>query len=227
MTENMNVAVQAIRNFVYFTRNYPTPKDMCEDIWGKGVDGNHFYSKLSGYDFDMCRFFLELSLDNQTKFAEWIIKNYDCGWNKGKYHENPQNEERDFVDYCKSHIADKIRDFVSRRQYCGADFAYELTQEENVNGTLTFSRDAAVSQLCKWWYDCAEYWKYEADNFGEHGHNPFDEPEAYMVCMVVEGCASLLGQTDALQEVWNEGFDLTDELADKIIEQVNNINEIW
>lgn len=88
MTESMSVAIAAIRNFVYFTRNYPAyPKQMCEEIWGKGVDGNHFYSKLEGYDFDMCRFFLELSIGNQTKFAEWVIKNYDCGWNK---HEHPE-----------------------------------------------------------------------------------------------------------------------------------------
>lgn len=83
MTENMVVAIHAIRNFVYFTRNYPCfPKEMCEQIWGKGVEGNHFFHKLESYDYDMTRFFLELSTGNQTKFAEWIMKNYDCGWNK-------------------------------------------------------------------------------------------------------------------------------------------------
>ena len=90
MTENMMVAIHAIRNFVYFTRNYPTfPKDMCEQIWGKGVNGDHFFSKLKGYDYDMVRFFLELSTDNQRKFAEWIMKNYDCGWNK---YDQPENK---------------------------------------------------------------------------------------------------------------------------------------
>lgn len=82
MNEQLMVAVHAIRNFVYFTRNYPSPKEMCEQIWGKGVDGDHFLSKLDAYDYDMVRFFLELSFDNQTKFAEWIVTNYDCGWNK-------------------------------------------------------------------------------------------------------------------------------------------------
>ena len=91
MTENMAMAVQAIRNFVYFTRNYPSPKQMCNEIWG-GCDGDHFYKKMKEYDFDMTRFFLELSFDNQSKFAEWIMKNYDCGWNK--YHGKFLPEER-------------------------------------------------------------------------------------------------------------------------------------
>ena len=131
-----------------------------------------------------------------------------------------------FICYCKEHIAEKIYDFVGSTYY-GADFAYELTQYENTNGTLTFSRKAAQEQLGEWWLDCGDYWEYEKDNFGEHLHNPFDEPEAYMVCMVIEGCASLLGQTEALQEVWNDKFELTQELADKIVEQVNEINSIW
>ena len=82
MIENMRMATLAIRNFVYFTRNYPNPKKMCEEIWGLGVGSDHFYNKLKGYDFDMCRFFLELSLGNQGKLARWVTQNYDCGWNK-------------------------------------------------------------------------------------------------------------------------------------------------
>lgn len=131
-----------------------------------------------------------------------------------------------FIDYCKNHIAEKIYDFVGSKHY-GADFSFALTQEENTNGTLTFNRVAAIEYLNEWWCDCADYWNYEKDNFGEHYHNPFDEPEAYMVCMVITGCESLLGQTEALQEVWNDEFELTQELADKILEQVNDIYSIW
>lgn len=131
-----------------------------------------------------------------------------------------------FVDYCKNHIAEKIYEFVERSHY-GADLAYEITQEENANGTLTFSRDKAAAQLKEWWYDCAEYWQYEGDSFGEHKYNPFSEPEAYMVCMVIEGCASLLGQTELLQSVWNDKFVLTKETADTIVEQVKEIKTIW
>lgn len=131
-----------------------------------------------------------------------------------------------FIDYCKEHIADKIYDFVGSIYY-GADFAYELTQTENVNGTLTFSAEESRNLISKYWDDAGEYWAYERINFGQHQHNPFDEPEAYFVCMVIQGVNSILGQTDVIQNLWNEQFELTNELADIIVEQVNEINSIW
>lgn len=132
-----------------------------------------------------------------------------------------------FIDYCKNHIAEEIYGFVGSSFY-GCDLSSELTLEENTNETLTFSRAKAIEYLNEWWDDCAEYWNYEKDSFGEHYHNPFDEPEAYMVCMVITGCDSLLSQTKVLQDVWNgDKFELTNELADKIVEQVNDVYSIW
>ena len=82
----MRTAINAIRTFVYFGYNYSNPNQMCEEIWGSGPGslGQHLYSKLVGYDFNMSKFFCELSLDNQDKFAEWIMENYHGvdGWNK-------------------------------------------------------------------------------------------------------------------------------------------------
>ena len=66
----------AIKKFAYFRYNYPAPKTMCEEIWGKGVLADHFYHKLMSYDCDMCRFYVEMSADNQELFAEYIINNY-------------------------------------------------------------------------------------------------------------------------------------------------------
>lgn len=67
----------AIKKFAYFRYNYPEPKPMCDAIWGKGWLSDHFYHKLESYDFDMCRFYVELSSGNQELFAEWIINNYN------------------------------------------------------------------------------------------------------------------------------------------------------
>lgn len=131
-----------------------------------------------------------------------------------------------FIDYCKEHIADKIYDFVGSFYY-GADFAYDITQDENVNGTLTFSAEDSRNLIHEYWVDAGEYWEYEKDNFGEHRYNPFDEPEAYFVCMVIQGVYSILGQTKVIQSLWNERFELTTELADTIVEQANEINSIW
>lgn len=66
----------AIKKFAYFRYNYPNPREMCNEIWGIGFMADHFYHKLSSYDFDMSRFYVELSGDNQRLFAEYIINKY-------------------------------------------------------------------------------------------------------------------------------------------------------
>ena len=78
MTREMVAALNAIRKFVYYGYNFNNPRQMCEEIWGSGPGslGQHLYSKLAGYNFDMARFYVELSSDNQDKFAEWVVNNY-------------------------------------------------------------------------------------------------------------------------------------------------------
>ena len=67
----------AIKKFAYFRYNYPEPRKMCECIWGVGCLADHFYHKLESYGFDLCRFYVELSSDNQELFANYIIDNYN------------------------------------------------------------------------------------------------------------------------------------------------------
>ena len=130
-----------------------------------------------------------------------------------------------FSVYCVNHIIDTIHDYVGTSHY-GADFCYTITEGMNVDGSCTYSTAEAKEYLKEWWDDAAEYWNYERDNFGEHRWNPFENPEAYMVCMVIEGCCYLLGQCETLQNVWNERFELTEEMADTIIKEVEEIGEV-
>lgn len=221
----MNIAIQAIRQFVYFTYNFCNMKKVCNEIWQKLL-AEHLFGKLNGYDFNFNRWYVEMSTSHQDELARWIVNNYHGVDSRAPKEEAEDSTPDTFIDYCKQHIAEKIYDMVGS-DYYGADLAYGLTQEENVNGTLTFSSTASKELIRKYWEDAGEYWDYEKFNFGEHTHNPFDNPEAYFVCMVIEGCASLLGQTEALEEVWNDKFQLTKELADTIIEQVNEQTKIW
>ena len=128
-----------------------------------------------------------------------------------------------FIDYCKEHIEEKIYNYVGSTHY-GADFTYTITEEENANGTLTFSRETARNILGEWWYDCGDYWEYEKDNFGEHAHNPFDEPEAYMVCMVIEGVNAILANEPHIEESWNDKLELTEEVIEDIKEYVKEFD---
>lgn len=130
-----------------------------------------------------------------------------------------------YSEYCVNHIIDRIYDYVGTSHY-GSDFCYAITEDINANGSCTYSTRKAKDYLKEWWDDAADYWNYEKDNFGEHRWNPFESPEAYMVCMVIEGCSYLLGQCDTLEKVWNENFELTEEMADKIVEELKGVGDV-
>lgn len=128
-----------------------------------------------------------------------------------------------FKDYCKNYILDHIDEFAGQSHY-GCDFAYTLAEGPNIDGTLTYSTHNAIEYLREWWYECGEYWDYEKDNFGENIHNPFDNPEAYMVCMVIEGVAAILANEPHIEESWNDKLELTKEVIEDIKEYVEEFD---
>lgn len=128
------------------------------------------------------------------------------------------------VDYCKDFIKDNIRDFEGQTHYA-CDFSFTITEKANSDGTLTYSRNKAKEYLSEWWDDCADYVEYEKLHFGELTHNPFENPEAFMVCMVVEGCNAILSECPIIEDNWNNKIELTEEVIDSILDYVDNFDE--
>lgn len=128
-----------------------------------------------------------------------------------------------FKDYCKNYILDHIDGYEGQSHY-GCDFAFILTEAPNADGSLTYGTNKAKEYLREWWDECGEYWEYEKDNFGEHLHNPFDEPEAYMVCMVIEGVNAILAKEPHIEESWNDKLELTEEVIAGIKEYVEEFD---
>ena len=128
-----------------------------------------------------------------------------------------------FNEYCVEYIKEHVHDFLNTEHYC-CDFCMTITDGANCDGTLTYSRSEAIDYLCEWWGDAAEYWNYEKDNFGENLHNPFDNPEAYMVCMVIEGCSAILSRVPFIEENWSEKVVIDDERIKEIIDFVNDFD---
>lgn len=63
---------KAIKNYIYFTSNYP--HDFIEKCFGTGTMGVHLKSKFNG---DVNKFFRELDNENQVKLLDWIYQNYN------------------------------------------------------------------------------------------------------------------------------------------------------
>lgn len=132
-----------------------------------------------------------------------------------------------FVDYCKDYIEETIDGYVGQTMYL-CDFSWTLTEGPNADGSLTYSTYLAKQYLAEWWEEASEYYEYSKEMLGTI-QNPFDDPEAYMVCMVIEGVRSLVDSAISelgMDDQWNDEVELTEELARKIVECVKSDNRI-
>ena len=134
-------------------------------------------------------------------------------------------ERKNFFEYCKEHLLERLDEYVGTTHYA-CDLGFILTECENVDGTLTYSHYEAKEYLRLWWDECADYWEYEKFNFGENTHNPFERPEAYMVCMVIEGVRSILSQCAIIDDNWNEEVELTEEFCAQLRSELDYVTKI-
>lgn len=128
-----------------------------------------------------------------------------------------------FEEYCKSFIVDNLDAYVGTDVY-GCDLSFTLTEEINVNGSATFSRQKAMDYIKEWFDEAAEVYDYQMENYGSVSQNPFENPEAWMVCMIIEGCSSLLSQCKCVDNIWNDEVELTEELAEQIKEEIKGLS---
>lgn len=127
---------------------------------------------------------------------------------------------REYEEYVKDFIKDELQNNSGRTVY-GCDLGYAITEGINVDGSATYSTEKAKQYIKHWWDEAAEVYEYQKENYGECLQNPFEEPEKFHVCMIIEGVNSLFGQCDTVEKFWNDEFELTQEVINKIIEEVD------
>ena len=127
-----------------------------------------------------------------------------------------------FEQYCKDFINDNLDGYIGTDVY-GCDLSHTLTEEINVNGTATFSRQKAMDYIKEWFDEAAEVYNYQMENYGSVSQNPFENPEAWMVCMIIEGCANLLSQCKCVDNIWNDEAKLTEELVEQIKDEIKDL----
>lgn len=137
-------------------------------------------------------------------------------------------EERkyeDFFDYCMTHLLQRLEAYEDTSEYA-CDLGYKLCERENCDGTLTYSTYEAKQYLKEWWDECADYIEYENFEFGENRHNPFENPEAFMVCMVIAGVNSILNQCESINEAWNDEVELNEAFLEKLRGELEYVTKI-
>ena len=126
------------------------------------------------------------------------------------------------TDYCKNFIINNIDNYSDQSIY-GCDLGNTITEGINIDGTCTYSTYKAKEYIKFWWDEAADYFQYEKNSFGENLHNPFENPDAFMVCMVIEGVNSLLSKSKFINKNWYNNIKLTDKNIKKIIREIKDL----
>jgi len=138
---------------------------------------------------------------------------------------NTNEKFESYVDYCKDFTIKQLEDYTDTEVY-GCDLPIKLTEGINVDGSATYSTNKAKQYIKEWWNEAGEYYDFCKQEFGEVFHNPFEEPEAYHVCMIIEGVRVILNQCPTFEKYYDEEFELTEEIVNKLIEEVKQVKEI-
>ena len=136
-------------------------------------------------------------------------------------------KRKDYVTYCKDYLIDELKEMRGQKQsHYGCDLGNHLTHGPNVNGSITFSTYEAKEYIKEWFDEAGEVYQYQKDNYGEVMQNPFESPEAFMVCMLIEGVNNILNQCDVISDNWNDNIVWTTSLINKLIKQVEAVTDI-
>jgi len=118
-------------------------------------------------------------------------------------------------------LMDNLDEYEGNSTY-GADLAFYLLQQYNVDGSYTYSAYEAKQWVQEHFDELADI----VNDMTEEGLAPcnvFDNPECFMVQIMLYVAGGLLGQCDTVNEVWNEEFILEADIIKKIKEELNEI----
>ena len=135
----------------------------------------------------------------------------------------------EFMDVVKEEAKRRLYDRIGETVYL-CDLGMELTEAENCDGTWSYSRRNDMTNIKIYWDECADFVEYYHSNLGEDVPNVFENPEKFFCCMMIEAISSLVGQSicdGSLSDKWNDEVELTEEMVKTIVEDFDNIDEVF
>ena len=130
-------------------------------------------------------------------------------------------ETKTFYTDLRNTIIDRLNDYKNTEVY-GSELAYTLFEGENANGSVlcnTYKTKEFIKNHFDLFADFSEYYK---DNFGE-SLDIFAEPEKAHVILLLEAAQMVLSNLDTVNEFWNDSKELTEELINAIVEELNKL----
>jgi len=101
----------------------------------------------------------------------------------------------------------------------GCDLAYEVFRGANADGSYTYSTYEAIQWIKRYFDGLGEVVEEMKAN-GLEPPNPFDRPEQFQVCILLEGAQYLLGRCETVDQHWNDEFTLTPKIIKSICREL-------
>ena len=101
----------------------------------------------------------------------------------------------------------------------GCDLAFTLFEGENNAGSYTCNIYEARQWIKEYWDYLGEVVKDYEFNYGEVPISPFVNAEVFQLQIILHMASMLVGESDYIEEYWNEEIELTEETIEQIISE--------
>lgn len=123
-------------------------------------------------------------------------------------------------DLVKDLIKSRLYDYEGNSIY-SCDLAYQLFEGENIDGSFTYSTYWSKELVKKYWDDFNEIYENYIWNVGkENSINVLDEPEKFVVVMLLEQAQNILSKLEFIDTNWNDEIELNKENIETIINEL-------
>lgn len=125
--------------------------------------------------------------------------------------------EKEVCDY----IVDKLHDYEGCTIFC-SDLALTLLADEKQQGfIIPYNKESRKWALSHFWdieTKLKETWDPEISGYIQNKF--WNDPNGFMVCVYLETARDLLSQCKTINENWNEKLELTPEVIETIIKEM-------
>lgn len=121
-------------------------------------------------------------------------------------------------------LIDNLENYKDYDVY-GCDMSYTLLERYNIDGSITYSTHNAKMWIQKYFDEVGEMLEEMQYNYGDDAmvniyKNLWENPEVFMLSIVLEKASELMGQLDFISDNWNDKITLNEENIEIIKEQL-------
>ncbi len=138
-------------------------------------------------------------------------------------------ENNPIKEFVKEEIIEKLEDLKGYEEsHYMCDLGYTLFESENVSGAYFSDSNTAkkwVNKNFEYIGEVAEEIKFQFDS--DYANkillDVFDNPDRFVVVIVLEVASYLISKCDTADKYWNEEITLTDEIINRLIEELKKL----